>query len=82
MTIDKIKEQVKTNQGNIINIKYNGARNKIEVYEAKIKEIYNFIFTVELLDSDEKKSFSYADVLTKTVEIKFPLDFNVDDDKI
>lgn len=71
MTIEMIKEQVSTNLGKKINIKYNGARNKTLYYEAVIKEIYNFIFTVELLENEEKKSFSYSDVLTKTIEIDY-----------
>lgn len=71
MSIDMIKEQLSTNLGKKVKIKYNGARNKTLNYEAVIKEIYNYIFTVELLENDEKKSFSYSDVLTKTIEIDF-----------
>ena len=82
MTIEKIKSRVRDNIGNKISITYNGARNKVESYEAIIKEMHNNIFTVVLTTNDEKKSFSYSDILTKTVEIKYDLDFNENSDKI
>lgn len=71
MTIQTIKDQVECNLGKTISIKYNGARNKTQIYQAVIKEMYNFIFMVELIDNKEKKSFSYVDVLTKTIEISY-----------
>lgn len=68
--IKKIKNNIKDNMGNKVKIIYNGSRNKKEEYIGIIKEIYNNIFIVKL-DTDEIKSFSYADVLTNTVEIFF-----------
>lgn len=70
MTIKKIKENIEKNLGNDVRIVYNGSRNKKEIYNGVIKEIYNYIFIVKL-DTDEVKSFSYSDVLTNTVEIFF-----------
>ena len=68
--IDKIKEDMESNIGKKVKIKFNGGRNKIEEYDAIIKEIHNFIFVVEINnESNEVKSFSYSDVLTQTVEI-------------
>ena len=47
--------------------------NKYEEYEAKIKELYNNVFLVELENNINKeiKSFSYNDVITKTIKINF-----------
>ena len=69
MTIEKIKENLTENVGNKVRITFNVGRNKIEEFEAIIKETYRFIFIVET--ENENKSFSYSDVLTKTVELHF-----------
>lgn len=69
MTIEKIKENLTENVGNKVRITFNVGRNKIEEFDAIIKETYKFIFIVET--ENENKSFSYSDVLTKTVELHF-----------
>ena len=69
MTIEKIKENLNENLGNKVRIKFNVGRNKIEEFDAVIKETYRFIFVVET--ENENKSFTYSDVLTKTVELHF-----------
>lgn len=55
--------------GKKIKIEYNMGRNKFEVYDAKIIKVYNFVFLVELIGSGVIKSFSYADIITKTIKI-------------
>ena len=72
MTIEKIKENIKMNIGRTITIRYNGGRNKIEEYDGIIKDIYNFVFLVETINSNRKetKSFSYTDILTEALVIK------------
>ena len=59
-------------QGKKIFIEYNLGRNKKENYRVTIKELYDYIFTVTLEENNysEVKSFSYADVITKTIKIK------------
>ena len=69
MTIEKIKENLTENLGNKVKITFNIGRNKIEEFEAVLKETYRFIFVVET--EHENKSFTYSDVLTKTVELNF-----------
>ena len=51
-------------------IKYNLGRNKFEQYHVTIKELYDYVFLVEL-NGSEKKSFSYSDVLTNTIKIDY-----------
>ena len=70
MTIEKIKSDIDNNLGSNVKIIYNGSRNKREEYSGVIAETYNFIFIVTTKEK-EKKSFSYRDVLTNTVEIIF-----------
>ncbi len=72
MTLQEIKNKVNDNVGNDVFIRYNLGRNKVEKYRVRIKEAYKNIFIVELVDkSFEIKSFSYADVMTKTIKIDY-----------
>ena len=47
MTISKVKKELLEHLGDIVSIKYNLGRNKYEEYEAKIKELYDYIFLVD-----------------------------------
>ncbi len=73
MTIKQIKENVNNHIGKELVIKYNLGRNKYEKYHVIIKELYNNIFLVELNTNDNIviKSFSYSDVITKTIKIDY-----------
>lgn len=70
MTIDSVKEQLNNHLGHKITIKYNLGRNKYEKYDVVLKELYSHIFLVEL-DNEIIKSFSYSDVITKTIKIDY-----------
>ncbi len=70
MTIQKIKKKIDDGIGKKVNIVFNGSRNKKEYYKGEIIETYNYIFIVKL-DTLEKKSFSYSDVLTSTIKLYF-----------
>ena len=55
--------------GDQVSIKYSLGRNKFEEYEAKIKELYDYVF---LVDTDlGVKSFSYIDIVTKVIRIDY-----------
>lgn len=70
MTIDIIKNKIDKKIGDTVKVVYNGSRNRREEYSGIIAETYNYIFIVKMNDN-EKKSFSYCDVLTNTIEIFF-----------
>ena len=70
MNITFIKNKLDSRIGDNVKIVYNGSRNKREEYSGIISETYNYIFIVKV-DNKEKKSFSYSDVLTSTIEIFF-----------
>lgn len=70
MTLQEIKTKVNENIGNNVTIKYNIGRNKIEKYNVKIKETYKNIFIVET-NKTEIKSFTYTDIMTKTIKIDY-----------
>lgn len=69
VTIEEVKAKLSKHIGDKVIINYNLGRNKYEEYEAIIKELYNYVFTVEL--ENEIKSFSYTDVITQTIKIKY-----------
>lgn len=72
MTIQKIREGIKEHIGEEIKLKFNGSRNKVEYYDAVLKDVYKSVFIVQLKNEyNEVKSFSYSDVLTNTLEINF-----------
>ena len=63
-----IKEILAPYVGKDIKIKYNLGRNKYEIYEAQIINIYNYVFLVKL-KNNIVKSFSFADIITKNIKI-------------
>ena len=71
MTLQEIKEKVNQNIGNNVTIKYNIGRNRIEKYNVKIKKTYKNLFTVETNNNKEVKSFTYTDIMTKTIKIDY-----------
>ena len=70
MTLEKIKEELNNYVGKKITIKYNLGRNKFEKYEVVLKELYSHVFLVEL-NNENIKSFSYSDIITKTIKIDY-----------
>ena len=68
--IEKIKEDLNNHLGKNAKIKYDLGRNKFEEYDVVIKELYNHVFIVKL-KNEELKSFSYTDVITKTIKINY-----------
>lgn len=71
MNINTVKAELEKNIGKDVIIKYNLGRNKIEKYHARIKELYNYIFIVEIKKSLELKSFMYSDIITDTIKIDY-----------
>lgn len=73
MTIEKVKQQLTDHIGDSAVIKCNLGRNKFEKYDVIIKELYSHIFLVEVESKTQKfiKSFSYSDVITKTIKIDY-----------
>lgn len=69
MNPSTVKEKLCSYVGKEAVIKYNLGRNKYEKYHVIIKELYKNIFLVELNESKEIKSFTYSDVITKTIKI-------------
>lgn len=72
VTIENIRKELEEHLGKEVTIKYNMGRNKVEQYHVVIKELYNYVFLVELDNKvNEVKSFSYSDIITKTIKIDY-----------
>ena len=69
MTIEAIRDNIHHNVGNKVRVIHNEGRNRISRYEGRVVEVYRNIFII--MDHDNKRSFSYHDVLTKTVKVSF-----------
>lgn len=68
MNIKIIKRYLLSKVGCRIKIVYCGSRNRREKYIGIIDKIYYNVFTIRLNNGDIK-SFSYSDILTKTIQI-------------
>lgn len=72
LNISHVKEELNHHVGDVVMLDYNLGRNKYESYEVIIKELYNNIFIVQMNDQKKiVKSFSYSDIITKTIKITY-----------
>ena len=68
MNIRNIRGYLSKKVGSKIVVIYYGSRNRKERYEGIIFKLYRNIFTIRLCNGDIK-SFSYIDIMTKTIKI-------------
>ncbi len=73
-TLIEIKQHLESRIGDRLTLKANGGRRKTIERTGTLAEMYPSVFVVEL-DQDEnafeRVSYSYADVLTESVELSF-----------
>ena len=67
--ISKIKDELKKEIGKPLHFKYNGSRNQIEEFDGIIDNLYNYIFTIKIINDSRIKSFTYSDILINNLEI-------------
>lgn len=73
-TLSEIKKVLDSNLGKRLLLRANGGRRKTIERTGVLAETYPAVFVVELDPEEnafERVSYSYADVLTQTVELKF-----------
>nr|WP_058006096.1 Veg family protein [Heyndrickxia oleronia] len=73
-TLTDIKRSLDSNLGKRIMLKANGGRRKTIERSGILAETYPSVFVIELdqeENSFERVSYSYADVLTETVQLTF-----------
>lgn len=69
MNIEFIKANIQKNIGKKVKVTVYGMRNKVNSYEGELYKIYPNIFTI--LYQGEEKSFSYRDVITGDIFVKY-----------
>ncbi len=69
MNLNFIKEKIEKNIGRKVRITVYGMRNKTSCYDGIISATYPNIFTIK--ERNMEKSFSYADVITGDIKIKY-----------
>jgi uncharacterized protein Veg len=71
-TIANIKRNIEDHLGEKVILKANGGRKKILVNDGVLESAYPSIFVVRLEnDTQRTVTYSYSDVLTKTVQLDF-----------
>ncbi|MBE6050360.1 MAG: hypothetical protein E7214_06800 [Clostridium sp.] len=72
-TIANIKRDIETHIGDKVTLRANGGRKKILVNDGVLESAYPSIFVIRLEnDTQRTVTYSYSDVLTKTVQLVFP----------
>ncbi|WP_392486194.1 Veg family protein [Haloimpatiens sp. FM7315] len=67
-----IKNEIDKHIGEKVTLKANGGRKKILIKNGVIEETYPSIFIIRLENDTQRRiSYSYSDVLTKTVQLNF-----------
>jgi uncharacterized protein Veg len=79
-TLSEIKKVLDSNLGRRLTLKANGGRRKTIERCGVLAETYPSVFVIELDQEEnafERVSYSYADVLTETVQLTFLDDENI-----
>ena len=72
-TIATIKKDIERHLGEKVTLKANGGRKKILVNDGVLESVYPSILVIRLeSDTQRTVTYSYSDVLTKTVQLVFP----------
>ncbi|MBE6048393.1 MAG: hypothetical protein E7213_08360 [Clostridium sp.] len=72
-TISTIKKDIERHIGEKVTLRANGGRKKILVNDGVLESAYPSIFVIRLEnDTQRTVTYSYSDVLTKTVQLFFP----------
>ena len=79
VTLNETKDRVKRLKGLLIKFKVNTGRNRIIEFTGKIENTFPAIFTVRanLPDGESVITYSYSDVLTKSVRF-YPASVTLD----
>ena len=69
MNLNIIKDQISKSLNKKVLVSVYGLRNRVDRYEGTLYKIYPNIFTI--LINGEEKSFTYRDVITGEVKLKY-----------
>ena len=69
-TLTSIKEEIFSYKGQRIQCRTSKGRNRMEVTQGVLLEVYPKLFTIYVESKASTVSFSYAEILTKEVEVE------------
>lgn len=70
--LETIKSDIENHIGEQVTLKANGGRRKVFVNKGTLEKTYGNIFVIRLENDNQRTvTYSYSDVLTKTVQIVF-----------
>ena len=69
-TLSSIKDEIITYKGQKVKCRTSKGRNKMEVTQGVVVDVYPKIFTLYVESKSSTVSFSYAEVLTREVELE------------
>jgi uncharacterized protein Veg len=70
--LTSIKQDIESHVGEKVTLKANGGRRKIIVNDGVLEKTYDSIFVIRLENETQRTvTYSYSDVLTKTVQLVF-----------
>ncbi len=69
MNLNIIKDQISKSLNKKVLVSVYGLRNRVDRYEGTLYKMYPNIFTI--LINGEEKSFTYRDVITGEVKLKY-----------
>lgn len=70
--VSDVRKAVFRHRGSKVVVRANKGRHKYDVNEGIIKEVYPYIFMLEVTNKDDENkmiSYSYSDLLTKDVQM-------------
>ncbi|ARC86845.1 hypothetical protein U732_2589 [Clostridium argentinense CDC 2741] len=70
--LTSIKKDIERHVGEKVTLKANGGRRKILINDGILEKTYDSIFVIRLENGSQRTvTYSYSDVLTKTVQLVF-----------
>ena len=70
--LTSIKKDIERHVGEKVTLKANGGRRKILINDGILEKTYDSVFVIRLENGSQRTvTYSYSDVLTKTVQLVF-----------
>ncbi|KUK14120.1 MAG: Veg family protein [Synergistetes bacterium] len=69
-SLSEIRKKIEAHLGEKVRVRANKGRKKIEEKYGVLEETYPCLFTVKIVEAGHKVSYSYAELLTREVEVE------------
>lgn len=69
-SLSEIRKIIEAHLGERVRVRANKGRKRVEEKYGVIEETYPCLFTIKIVEAGHKVSYSYAELLTKEVELE------------